>query len=285
MTKESRQSANGNDEPGAGTQGAGSRDEAAGEAKLVKISVLAKMAGVPAPTIKHYMREGLLPGPARRTSRNVAYYDARIAARVRAIKELQQTRFLPLKVIGELLEPAPSSSIRGDLDDIQRKQLGMLAPAVEAGTDAARARRTGRKAAQLTRVAVLSSLAITDEELDALEQLGLAQASRNPAGEAIYSGSDLELLEIIDETRRNGLGDLFTLDILEPYIEAIQTFVQFEIDLFRRRVLTATSLPSLSLDEIARQSTLLGGRLVAVMRDKLVVRELKSIAGIDISRK
>ena len=51
--------------------------------RLVKISDLARMSGVPRPTIKQYMREGLLPGPAKRTSRNMAYYDARLAARIR----------------------------------------------------------------------------------------------------------------------------------------------------------------------------------------------------------
>ncbi|MCG8423026.1 MAG: MerR family transcriptional regulator [Proteobacteria bacterium] len=254
------------------------KDAEDGDVSLVKISALARLAGVPTPTIKHYMREGLLPGPVKRTSRNVAYYDSRLAARVRIIKELQQTRFLPLKVIAELLEPAPSSSIRADLDEIQRRQLGMLTPAVEAGTEQARVLRTGRTQAQLSREAVLSSLRVTDEELDLLENCGLAQASRDDRGASIYSGPDLELLEIIDETRRTGMGELFTLDIIEPYTRAIQDLVRFEIDLFRRRALAGAKLPDMSLDEIARLATVLGGRLVAVMRDKLVVHELNAIS-------
>ena len=66
----------------------------AAPAALVKMADLARLSGVPAPTIKHYIREGLLPAPERRTSRNMAYYDARLAERVRAIKDLQ-ARFLP----------------------------------------------------------------------------------------------------------------------------------------------------------------------------------------------
>lgn len=249
------------------------------EIPLVKISALARLAGVPTPTIKHYMREGLLPGPVKRTSRNVAYYDARLAERVRAIKDLQQTRFLPLKVIGDILEPAPSSSIRADLDEIQRRQLGMLAPAVEAGAEQGRVFRTGRESASLTREAILSSFQIDEKELDLLASLGLSVPEKNQDGELVYSGTGLELLEVINETRHNGMGDLFTLEIIEPYMQAIQKLVHFEIDLFRRRVLAGAKLPSMSLDEIARQATLLGGRMVSIIRDKLVVRELTALSG------
>src|SRR5689334_25052989 len=96
------------------------------EPDLIKMSELSKRAGVPGPTIKHYFREGLLPGPEVRTSRNMAYYDARLAGRIRVIKELQADRFLPLRVIGELLEAAPSDRIRADRDVQQRKALGAL---------------------------------------------------------------------------------------------------------------------------------------------------------------
>src|SRR5687767_13985971 len=92
---------------------------------------LAELSGVPGPTIKHYLREGLL-STARRTSRNMAYYDARLADRVRVIKELQAERFLPLRVIGDLLEPLPSAALRADLDRDARRRLGELAPGVQA---------------------------------------------------------------------------------------------------------------------------------------------------------
>ena len=64
---------------------------------------LAEAAGVSAGTIKHYLREGLLPEPIR-TSRNMAYYPRKFVDRVKLIKQLQEERFLPLKVIKEILE-------------------------------------------------------------------------------------------------------------------------------------------------------------------------------------
>jgi DNA-binding transcriptional MerR regulator len=225
------------------------------------------------------MREGLLPGPAKRPRPNVAFYDARLAARIRAIKELQRTRFLPLSVIGELLEPSPSDQIRVDLDEIQRRQLGALTPAAHAAATAGHSRRTGHRQARRTRASVQDKLRVTAEDLDALEAMGLLRPKPDNRGEATYTGSDLELLDIIHEARERGLGDLFDLGIVAPYVHALNRLVQFEIDLFRRRVLCAAQLPEMSLDEIARRATLLGGQLVSVLRDKLVVRELEQIGG------
>ncbi len=66
------------------------------------MSQLAEQSGVSAGTIKHYLREGLLPEPVR-TSRNMAYYPPDFVERIREIKHLQEQRFMPLKVIKEML--------------------------------------------------------------------------------------------------------------------------------------------------------------------------------------
>jgi DNA-binding transcriptional MerR regulator len=246
--------------------------------RLVKISDLARMSGVPTPTIKHYMREGLLPGPQKRTSRNMAYYDARLAHRVKVIKELQQERFLPLKVISDLLEPPPSAAIRADLDAMQRRQLGSLEPAVRAGSLEARRRREPTPGRKRTGVEVLRELAVTQDDLDTLGKAGLIEASAFKGGDPVYTGADLDLLEVIDETRRKGLGDVFPLAILEPYAAAVRTLIRVELELFRRQVLSGTPLPPHPLDEVAREATALGERLIVAMRSKLLIPELQAVA-------
>src|SRR4051812_6855347 len=70
------------------------------------MSELAEASGVSAGTIKHYLREGLLPEPVR-TSRNMAYYPPDFVERVRLIKQLQEQRFMPLKVIKRMLTEDP----------------------------------------------------------------------------------------------------------------------------------------------------------------------------------
>jgi DNA-binding transcriptional MerR regulator len=69
---------------------------------LLKMAELAERCGVSAGTIKHYLREGLLPEPVR-TSRNMAYYPPDCVERIRLIKRLQEERFMPLKLIRVLL--------------------------------------------------------------------------------------------------------------------------------------------------------------------------------------
>ena len=70
---------------------------------MLKMAELAEASGVSAGTIKHYLREGLLPEPVK-TSRNMAWYPLEFVERIQLIKELQERRFMPLKAIKGLLE-------------------------------------------------------------------------------------------------------------------------------------------------------------------------------------
>ena len=99
------------------------------------MSELAEASGVSAGTIKHYLREGLLGGEDSivRTSRNMAWYPPEYVERIRLIKRLQEERFLPLRLIKELLADRPPRTPRADvrlpanvLDRLE--QLGVLTP-------------------------------------------------------------------------------------------------------------------------------------------------------------
>jgi DNA-binding transcriptional MerR regulator len=236
------------------------------EPQLLKMSELSKRSGVPGPTIKHYIREGLLPGPEVRTSRNMAYYDARLASRIRVIKELQAERFLPLRVIGELLEEAPSDRIRADRDVAQRKQLTQLAPAIEPEN------RQRRKRSE-----VMKTFGLSKPELEGLERTGVLEL-RGEGETAGYAGIDLQLLEILADLRRLGLGDIFPVSVAEPYMAAVRKLVEFEIDLFRHRALAAP-LPA-PLPDVARQAVALGERLVVGLRAKLLPVMLEQLGRV-----
>ncbi len=75
---------------------------------LLRMRELAEASGVPAATIKHYLREGLLPEPVK-TSRNMAYYPPEFVDRIKLIKRLQEERYLPLKAIKDVLDTAERS--------------------------------------------------------------------------------------------------------------------------------------------------------------------------------
>jgi DNA-binding transcriptional MerR regulator len=83
------------------------------------MSELAERSGVSAATIKHYLREGLLPEPVK-TSRNMAWYPPEYVERLQTIKRLQEERYMPLRVIREVLgagERVPRSEVAGRLPE------------------------------------------------------------------------------------------------------------------------------------------------------------------------
>ncbi|MGH3738820.1 MAG: MerR family transcriptional regulator [Micromonosporaceae bacterium] len=73
----------------------------------MRMAELSRTTGVPVPTIKYYLREGLLPA-GRRTSPNQADYDAAHARRLRVIRSLVEVAQLPISTIGELLHEIDS---------------------------------------------------------------------------------------------------------------------------------------------------------------------------------
>jgi DNA-binding transcriptional MerR regulator len=241
------------------------RSPAKQEPDLIKMSELSKRSSVPAPTIKHYIREGLLPGPEVRTSRNMAYYDGRLAGRIRVIKELQAERFLPLRVIGELLEPAPSDQLRADRDAQQRRALSSIAPVLEERSHAQRRKRSE----------VMKTFGLSKADLESLEKAGVLEL-RGEGETAGYGGIDLVLLEILADVRGAGLGELFPASVAEPYMTAVRTLVELEIDIFRHRVL-ASGIPP-NLGELAQQAIDLGGRLILGLRAKILPGILARLA-------
>ncbi len=101
----------------------------------LKMSELADASGVSAGTIKHYLREGLLGDQDGivRTSRNMAWYPPEYVERIRLIKRLQEERFLPLRLIKELLAERPPRTPRDAVelpDNVLDRlaELGVLTP-------------------------------------------------------------------------------------------------------------------------------------------------------------
>jgi DNA-binding transcriptional MerR regulator len=76
----------------------------------MRIAELSRLTGVPVPTIKYYLREGLLPA-GELTSPNQARYDERHVERLRLVRVLLDIGRLPIATIRQLLaaldEPDP----------------------------------------------------------------------------------------------------------------------------------------------------------------------------------
>ena len=131
---------------------------------MLKMSELAERSGVSAGTIKHYLREGLLGADDEvvRTSRNMAYYPPDFVERIQLIKRLQEERFMPLRVIRELMAEDPERAMR--LIELEDR---ILERAIEA-------RETGR----VSRAKVRETYEIPQNVLERLEELGVLTPRR-----------------------------------------------------------------------------------------------------------
>src|SRR5947209_17547244 len=129
----------------------------------LKMSELAERSGVSAGTIKHYLREGLLGAEdgVVRTSRNMAYYPEDFVERVRLIKRLQEERFMPLKVIREVISDDAQRAAR--LIELEDRIL----------EHAIAARETGR----VSRAKVRETYQVPQNVLDRLDELGILTPS------------------------------------------------------------------------------------------------------------
>lgn len=81
----------------------------------MRIAELSRRTGAPIPTIKYYIREGLLPAGTR-TAANQADYDTGHAERIELIRALREVAGLPIATIRDTLDaiadPAPATGGR-----------------------------------------------------------------------------------------------------------------------------------------------------------------------------
>lgn len=186
---------------------------------MLKMSELAERSGVSAATIKHYLREGLL-GPddeVVRTSRNMAYYPLEFVERVRLIKRLQEERFMPLRVIRELIGSDPHRAVR--LIELEDR---ILERAIEAGET----RRT-------TRSAVRKTYDVPENVLDRLEALGVL--TPNALG---YDADDVKIIEAISRFRAGGYDQTIGFTVYDTlrYRQALEPLVDEEVGVLLDRL-------------------------------------------------
>jgi DNA-binding transcriptional MerR regulator len=220
------------------------------------MSVLARMSGVPAATIKHYLREGLLPTPDLKTGRNMAYYDPALVDRIRRIKTLQREHFLPLRLIKSVLDGQPSEDDDAEAAAAIQRALASMAP------------HDSRTRDQL----VASGLPRKD--LAFFESLGIVTAVQEN-GEDTFRGDDLSLLRILGESRRAGITpEMLPADILGRYVAVLGELVRVELDMFRTGVVPRAGA---DLAKITDAATRLSEQLVVLVRRKMLLPTLRAL--------
>jgi DNA-binding transcriptional MerR regulator len=223
--------------------------------ELLKISELAERSGVPVATIRHYLREGLLPEPVK-TSRNMAYYPPEFVDRIRLIKQLQEERFMPLRVIRELLE-------RGDAEPERLQAMLDL-------EDRILERALAGERERVPSDEVRDRYDIPREVLDRLAELGIL--SPNGVG---YSPSDVRIIEAITRFRAGGYDERLGFTVYDTlrYKQALEPLVAEEVDVLTQRL--AGDLDPNRAIEIVEAGVGPLNDLMAALHTKLLVAELE----------
>jgi DNA-binding transcriptional MerR regulator len=228
-------------------------------AELLKISELAERSGVPVATVRHYLREGLLPEGVK-TSRNMAYYPPEFVERIRLIKQLQEERFMPLRVIRELLEreDAEPERLRAIIDLEDR--------IVERALGGERQRVPARE--------VRERYDVPKEVLDRLAELEVIGT-----GKGGYTPSDVAIIEAISRFRAGGYDEALGFTVYDTlrYKEALEPLVAEEARVLRER-LSGDVSPERALEIIEAGVGPLND-LISALHTKLLVAEFERHRG------
>ena len=221
---------------------------------LLRMKELAEASGVSAGTIKHYLREGLLPEPVK-TSRNMAYYPPEFVDRIKLIKQLQEERFMPLRVIRDLLEREDAAPER------LRAMIELEDRILERAVVEARERVPVREVAERYEVPV--------EVLDRLAELGVLTPD-----DGGYSPSDVRIVEAISRFRAGGYDESIGFTVYDTlrYVEVLRPLVAEEVRVLRER-LTGDLDTERALEIVAAGVEPLND-LIAALHSKLLVAEL-----------
>ncbi len=233
----------------------GSGREAEQPPELLKISELAERSGVPVATIRHYLREDLLPEPVK-TSRNMAYYPPEFVDRIRLIKQLQEERFMPLRVIRELL----------DRDDAEPERLRAMIELEDRILERALVGERERIGSREVR----DRYELPAEVLERLAKLEVLTPDDDG-----YSPSDVRIIEAISRFRAGGYDERLGFTVYDTlrYKQALAPLVAEEVELLTQRL--AKDLDPERALEIVEAGLGPLNELIAALHTKLLVAELE----------
>jgi DNA-binding transcriptional MerR regulator len=188
----------------------------------------------------------------------MAYYPMRFVDRIRLIKRLQEERFMPLRVIREVMAEDPDRAARViELED------RILERAIEAG-------ETGR----VSRGAVRTTYDVPRNVLDRLEELNVL--TPNARG---YDADDVAIIEAISRFRAGGYEQAIGFTVYDTlrYREALAPLVKEEVRVLLDRLADKVDV------ERAVQIVSSGAEplreLIGAMHSKLLLAELRRQRG------
>lgn len=218
----------------------------------LKIGALAKQSGVPASTIRFYVKEGLLPAP-KKINKKMAHYDEDCIQKIEAIQYLQSKRFFPLAVIRNIL---------------RRMDEGLSLAEAESIENAVFATQDVDAPTLVDRGAFLRLTGLTEEELQQAERLRLLLPYSTEPGKRLYDQDDIRLArECLKKMFHWGI-DLLEMDF---YLELGEKIIEREMRMRRKLVQGKTVLENVRITtELARSGDFFRGYILRRLFQKKV---------------
>jgi DNA-binding transcriptional MerR regulator len=145
-----------------------------------------------------------------RTSRNMAYYPTEFVDRVRLIKRLQEERFMPLRVIRELMSSDPERAER--MIELEDRILERAIAARESG--------------RVSRARVRETYDVPSNVLQRLEEIGVLTPTARG-----YDSDDIAIIEAISRFRAGGYEEDIGFTVYDTlrYRKALEPLVEEEV--------------------------------------------------------
>ncbi len=231
----------------------------------MKMAELERRSGINRETIRYYIREGLLPAPERKKP-NVAVYSEVHVARLKAIRRLQDERFLPLDVIRRVLN--------GDLTGLPTGVTSFP----ELGPLLAERLGLSRDERMIPLAALARKYPSARKDADTFEGLGVIQPLRR--GNKVYlEPIDARILTLWGDLRAAGFTEAFgfTPKDTDVYVDAVSRIAAVEVERFISRM--GSAFTQADAAEVAQAGIEIVNAMLGVLRIKAILKELARRAG------
>ena len=189
----------------------------------IKIKDLVDRTGVTRATIHHYVKEGLLPQPAK-TSRNMALYDPDCVERVLLVKGLQKQQRRSLAEVKAIMEEARDN-----------KGLSRLREYLDSEAAKPSIGKKPRPSVELEELAERTGFSLND--LIAFGKGGILNV-KTRGGRKVCDPVDVDVADALGNLKRAGFDREtgFEARHLKIYLEAMRSLLQDEVSLFLEKV-------------------------------------------------
>ena len=214
---------------------------------------LESLTGVGREAVRFYIKEGILPPPDK-PKKNVAHYSEEHVLRIKMIRKLQEEKFLPLKVIKNILNTTSFAelSTSGNLAEFELAFSVMLADE--------------RGYTKKTLKDVTATIGFSETALHEMHDLEIITILDDAAGESL-DAVDIKVLEHWHQILAMGYdqGTGYDLQFLKRYLDMSRRLAEQEVSLFFREF---SSLPIKAAAQLGSEGTKTANSLIGLLHTR-----------------